>query len=157
MLQAGDRFPDGIMLADDEGANVHLDDVLAKGPMVLFFYPADHTPGCTREACAFRDQFADFVDAGATVFGVSGDSEASHHSFRKKHDLPYALLTDKGGALAKRLGVPKILGILGGRVTFVVAPDHQILHTFRSQVHATQHVGQALEALRTAGALDATP
>lgn len=156
MREAGDRFPDGITLVDDEGANVHFDDVLATGPMVLFFYPADHTPGCTREACSFRDAYADFQDAGATVFGVSTDSTASHQSFRKKHALPYALLTDKDGALAKRLGVPKVLGIVGGRVTFVVAPDHTILHAFRSQVQATRHATEALEALQAAGPPPAT-
>jgi peroxiredoxin Q/BCP len=88
---------------------------------VVYFYPADDTPGCTAEACAFRDSHEDFVDAGALVIGISGDSAESHEKFADKHSLPFTLLSDRGGAVRKLYGVKKTLGFLPVRATYVLS------------------------------------
>ena len=87
---------------------------------MLYFYPKDDTPGCTKEACTFRDQYEDFTAAGAEVIGVSSDSSESHRKFAGKYSLPFTLLSDRGGEVRKRYGVPATLGLLPGRVTFVI-------------------------------------
>jgi thioredoxin-dependent peroxiredoxin len=116
--------------------------------VVLYFYPKDDTPGCTKESCAFRDSYQDFQDAGAEVIGVSSDSAESHGRFAAKHRLPFTLLADQGGQVRKHYGVPATLGLLPGRVTFVIGRDGVVRHVFNSQFQATQHVSEALQALR---------
>ena len=105
---------------DETGATVSLESLMGQKTLVLYFYPKDETPGCTVEACTFRDQYEDFVAAGAEVIGVSADDAASHEAFKAKHRLPFRLLTDPGGLAAKAFGVKKTLGLLPGRVTFVI-------------------------------------
>jgi thioredoxin-dependent peroxiredoxin len=144
-LAAGERAPD-VSLYDGDGKTVALASFRG-APLVLYFYPKDNTPGCTAQACAFRDAYQDFTDAGAVVVGVSGDDGASHAGFAEKHHLPFTLLSDRGGAAQKAFGIPKTLGILPGRVTFVIDRDGVIQHTFNSQFLATKHIGEALAAL----------
>jgi peroxiredoxin Q/BCP len=144
----GDRAPD-FALPDRNGKTVRLADFRGR-PVVLYFYPKDDTPGCTKEACSFRDQYQDFVDAGAEVIGVSSDSEAAHEKFAAKYRLPFVLLSDKGGAVRKQYGVPATLGLLPGRVTFVIDRQGVVRHVFNSQLQATRHVSEALGALRAA-------
>lgn len=118
-------------------------------PMVIYFYPKDDSPGCTAESCSFRDHYADFQDAGALVYGISGDSTASHRAFKDKHRLPFDLLSDPGNAIRKQLGIkPNLLGLLPGRVTFVVDASGRVVHKFTSQLQVTQHVREALDILR---------
>jgi thioredoxin-dependent peroxiredoxin len=145
----GDTAPD-FALPDASGKTVRLSDYRGKKAVVLYFYPKDDTPGCTKEACTFRDQYQDFVDAGAEVIGVSSDAETSHAKFATKHALPFVLLSDRGGAVRKAYGVPATLGILPGRVTFVIDRQGTVRHVFNSQLQATRHVTEALTALRTA-------
>jgi peroxiredoxin Q/BCP len=145
----GQIVPD-LSLPDKDGQLVRLSELYATGPVVVFFYPKDETPGCTAEACAFRDAHQDFVDAGATVVGISSDSEESHRAFASNHRLPYTLLADKGGAARKAWNVPKTLGIIDGRVTYVIDKGGVLLHMFSSQIRATKHVGEALDAIRKA-------
>jgi peroxiredoxin Q/BCP len=147
-IRPGDRAPD-FALPDGEGKVVRLADFRGK-PVVLYFYPKDDTPGCTMEACAFRDQYEDFVDAGAVVIGASSDSSASHKSFAKRHRLPFVLLSDRDGALRKAYGVPSTFGLLPGRVTYVIDAEGVVRHVFNSQLAATRHVSEALDALRSA-------
>jgi len=116
--------------------------------VVLYFYPKDDTPGCTKEACSFRDQYQDFQDAGAEVIGVSSDAEASHEKFAAKHRLPFVLLADRSGVVRKQYGVPATLGLLPGRVTFVIDRQGIVRHVFNSQLQATRHVEEAIAALR---------
>jgi peroxiredoxin Q/BCP len=146
-LQAGDAAPD-FSLPDADGKPVSLSGFRGR-PVVLYFYPKDDTPGCTLEACAFRDQYEDFVDAGAVVVGVSSDSSGSHRAFASRHRLPFTLLSDRDGAVRKRYRVPSTLGLLPGRVTFVIDGRGVIRHVFNSQLAATRHVSEALDALRT--------
>jgi peroxiredoxin Q/BCP len=146
-LRVGDRAPD-FTLPSGTGPEVRLSDVLKQRAVVLYFYPKDETPGCTAEACAFRDSYEVFKDAGAEVIGVSGDSAESHQSFAAHHRLPFLLLADVGDGVGKRYGTRKLLGLLGGRVTFVIDRQGIVRHVFDSQVQATRHVDEALETIR---------
>ena len=145
-IAAGDHVPD-FSLQDQHGAFVTLQGLLAKGPIVLFFYPKDETPGCTAEACSFRDNYDVFVKHGATVVGVSSDSVTSHKNFAQHHRLPFVLLSDPGGTVRKTFGVAKTLGIFPGRVTYVIDAQGVVRHTFNSQFSATAHIQEALQAL----------
>jgi peroxiredoxin Q/BCP len=147
MIAVGERAPD-FDLEIVGGGRVQLRDALTRGPLVLFFYPKDATPGCTVEVCSFRDAYADFTDAGAQVIGVSSDSVDSHGRFATKYDLPYPLASDPGGKVRDAYGVPKTLGLLPGRVTFVIDRDGIVRSTFNSQFGADKHVPAALAALR---------
>ena len=145
--RVGVAAPD-FALPDREGRTVRLSDYRGKQPVVLYFYPKDNTPGCTKEACAFRDQYEDFKQVGAEVVGVSSDAAESHVKFASKYRLPFVLLTDRGGAVRKRYGVKPTLGVLPGRVTFVIDREGVVRHVFNSQLQATQHVTEAMDALR---------
>lgn len=116
--------------------------------VVLYFYPKDETPGCTAEACSFRDNFEDFVDAGAVVIGVSQDSEESHKRFAERHRLPFHLVSDRDKALQKAYGVPKTMGLLPGRVTYVIDRNGTVQHVFSSQLNAKKHVREALDVVK---------
>jgi peroxiredoxin Q/BCP len=146
-VNVGDAAPE-FSLPDAAGKQVRLSDFRGKKAVVLYFYPKDDTPGCTKEACSFRDNYEAFKDAGAEVIGVSSDSEASHQKFADKFKLPFTLVADGGGAVRKRYGVPATLGLLPGRVTFVIDRDGIVRHVFNSQLQATKHVDEALSVLK---------
>jgi peroxiredoxin Q/BCP len=114
----------------------------------LYFYPKDETPGCTKEACAFRDSYEVFTDAGAEVIGVSSDSVESHAGFAGHHKLPFTLLSDEGGRVRKSYGVPATLGLLPGRVTYVIGRDGVVRHVLSSQVQIGRHIDSALAVVR---------
>jgi peroxiredoxin Q/BCP len=115
---------------------------------VLFFYPKDFTPGCTAEACAFRDSYEDFTDAGALVVGISSDSEASHRKFANRHRLPFILLSDPNREVRRKFGVKnRLFNLLPGRETFVVDKTGRIVMTFEA-VQASGHVSRALKAIK---------
>lgn len=149
-LSVGHSIPK-FELRDHDGKSVASDDLLGHGPFVIYFYPKDDTPGCTVEACTFRDQFEAFTDAGARVYGVSADSPESHAKFREKHRLPFTLLSDPGSKVAAAFGVGKTLGILPGRVTFVVDETGKVQHAFSSQLAPKKHVSKALDVLGSLG------
>jgi thioredoxin-dependent peroxiredoxin len=129
------------------GESVPLADLYRERVVVLFFYPKDNTAICTREACAFRDSYEKFVEAGATVVGVSSDSVQSHEQFAGKHRLPFLLASDADGALRRAFNVPKTLGLLPGRATYVIDRQGVIRHVFGAQLAAERHVRTALEAI----------
>lgn len=143
----GDEAPE-FRLPDDAGQEVSLSELRAKGPVVVYFYPQDDTPGCTVEACSFRDSYEDFIGAGATVVGISADGGGSHRAFRDKHGLPFVLLTDEDRSVAAAYGVKKTLGLLPGRATFVVDRDGVVQSAFSSQLRVRHHVEQALDVVR---------
>jgi peroxiredoxin Q/BCP len=145
-VEAGQKAPD-FTLPDANGKPVRLADFRGKRAVVLYFYPKDDTPGCTAEACSFRDAYEDFQEAGAEVIGVSSDSQASHEKFAKRHHLPFTLLSDAQGNLRKKYGVPATFGLLPGRVTFVIDRQGVVRHVFNSQLQATRHVKEALAAI----------
>jgi peroxiredoxin Q/BCP len=145
-IEAGQPAPD-FELPDSEGKRIRLAEFRGKKAVVLYFYPKDETPGCTAEACSFRDSYEDFQDAGAEVIGVSSDSASSHAKFAKRHKLPFTLLSDAKGEVRKKYGVPSTMGLLPGRVTFVIDKKGVVRHVFNSQLQATRHVSEALAAL----------
>jgi len=114
----------------------------------LFFYPKDDTPGCTAEACSFRDSYEVFQEAGAEVVGVSSDSEASHRRFASKYKLPFILLSDLGGVVRKFYGVPSTFGLIPGRVTYVIDKEGIVRNIFSSQFTPEQHIVEAIRALQ---------
>ena len=145
-LQTGNLAPElGVMSTD--GGIVSVADLRGQ-PWVLYFYPKDETPGCTAQACAFRDRYQDFVDAGADVVGVSADDASSHDGFKRHHNLPFTLLSDPGGAGARAFGVKKTLGLIAGRVTFVIDRGGIIRLRWDSQLKATKHIGEALAVVK---------
>lgn len=146
-LKVGDHVPD-FTLPDQDGKATSLSELLAEGCVVLYFYPKDDTPGCTAEACSFRDEHKELAEAGVHVVGVSSDDVESHRRFAEKHRLPFRLLSDRGGELRKRFGVPRTLGFIDGRVTYVIDSKGIVRHVFNSQLRTRQHVEKALEAVR---------
>ena len=145
-LQVGDVAPD-FALPSSTDETVKLSDLRGKWA-VVYFYPADDTPGCTKEACSFRDSFEDFTDAGAVVVGISGDSIESHKAFAAKHKLPFTLLSDGDGATREAWGVGKSLGMLPGRVTYVIDPNGVLRKRFSSQLRFNKHKDEALATIR---------
>ena len=142
-IAVGDKAPD-FKLRDQSGKEVSLADFRGKKAVVLYFYPKDETPGCTAEACSFRDEYEDFTTAGAEVIGVSDDSVESHEQFAAHHKLPFVLATDEHGKLREQMGVKKVLGMLKGRVTFVIDRDGVIRDRFESNIRFKAHVEHAL-------------
>lgn len=149
-VRPGDPAPD-FTLQDQHGESVTLSEFHGKW-VVLYFYPKDDTPGCTREACSFRDSHEDFADAGAAVIGVSRDDVDSHRAFAEKYRLPFTLVSDASGELRNTYGVPKTFGLLDGRVTYVIDPEGVVRHVFNSQLRASAHHDEALSAIRRATA-----
>ena len=147
LVAVGEPAPD-FTLRDQDGRTVTLSEVWSRGPLVLYFYPKDETPGCTAEACAFRDHYEVFSDAGARVIGVSSDDAASHRRFADRHRLPFTLLADPRGTMRAAYGVPRTLGLLDGRVTFVIDRSGRVRHVYTSQLLATRHVSEALKVLK---------
>ncbi|HEY6481812.1 MAG TPA: peroxiredoxin [Streptosporangiaceae bacterium] len=146
-IQVGSKAPD-FTLPSQSGEPVRLQDRLGERVIVLYFYPRDDTRGCTAEACAFRDSYEVFADAGADVIGISSDSVDRHAAFAGKHDLPFTLLSDKGGRVRKSYGVPAVLGVVPGRVTYVIDREGSVRHVFSSMTNIGQHVSDALETVR---------
>ena len=146
-VSVGDTAPD-FTLPSQSGESVSLKDFIGKKSVVLYFYPKDDTPGCTTEACAFRDSYEVFKDAGAEVIGVSDDSPNSHQKFAAKHRLPFILLSDSGKQLRKLYGVPSTLGLLPGRVTYVIDKTGVVRHIFNSQLNFKGHIEESLKTLQ---------
>ena len=146
-LNVGDRVPD-ITLQAHDGSTVRLGDLIGKRPVVVFFYPKDDTPICTKEACAFRDSYETFSTAGAEVIGISSDSAASHRAFAARHKFPFLLASDADGSLRKAFGVPKTFGLFPGRVTYVIDRDGIVRLVFSAQLASQDHVTKALAAVR---------
>ena len=134
------------------GEPIRLSDFRGEKVVVLFFYPRDGTPVCTKEACAFRDHYEQFSEIGAQVIGVSSSGEDSHRAFAAQHHLPFPLISDRDGALRKAFGVPKTLGFLPGRVTYVIDKQGIARMAFSAQMTADRHVSEALNVVRELGA-----
>lgn len=145
----GNKVP-SFELKNQYGELFSVDSVIGKKNLVIYFYPKDDTPGCTKEACSFRDQFAVFADADAMVIGISAQSVESHLAFAQKHRLNYLLLSDTGNKVRKLFGVPSnLFGLIPGRVTYVVDKEGKIVYIFNSQTEAEKHVDEALRILQS--------
>ncbi|MFD8725332.1 peroxiredoxin [Streptomyces sp. NPDC059629] len=136
-------------LSDETGTPRTLTELLADGPVVLFFYPAALSPGCTAEACHFRDLAAEFAAVGARPVGISGDSVERQQEFSGKHTLGMPLLSDADGAIRERFGVKRGFSLAPTkRATFVIAQDRTVLEVVRSELRMNTHADRALAALR---------
>jgi peroxiredoxin Q/BCP len=146
-VKDGDKAPD-FTLPSQMGDNVTLSEFLGKKNIVLYFYPKDETPGCTREACTFRDSYEELTNLGAEVLGVSGQSVMSHKSFATHYGLPFILLSDVGNKVRKLYDVPSTMGLIPGRVTYIIDKQGIVRHIFSSQTQAERHVEEAKKTLR---------
>lgn len=147
-LQKGDKVP-GFTLKNQDGEDFNISSLIGVKPFVIFFYPRDFTPGCTKEACAFRDSYQDFKDYGAEVIGISSDSEEKHRKFIKSYNLPYILLSDTERKVRRIFGVKNnLFGLLPGRETYVFNKEGKVVMIFNS-TQSTIHIEKALEALKT--------
>jgi peroxiredoxin Q/BCP len=147
-VRPGDPAPD-FAIPSPTGEPARLSDFRGKSEVVLFFYPKDDSPACTAEACAFRDAYEDFREAGAEVIGISADTSDSHKRFAGRRKLPYRMVSDEDGSLRKLYGVPKTFGFIPGRVTYVIDREGVVRHVFNSQFWPTRHVAEALGVLKT--------
>lgn len=147
-IQVGDLAPD-FTLANQAGTPVTLSDFRGKKAVVLYFYPKDDTPGCTIESCTFRDSYTDFEATGAEVIGISNDSPTSHQQFAAKYNLPFTLVSDEGNKVRGAYGVPSTLGLLPGRVTYIIDLEGKVRHIFNSQFNPKAHVSEAMKVLKT--------
>ncbi|AFY60268.1 peroxiredoxin [Synechococcus sp. PCC 6312] len=146
-IKVGDPVPD-ISLPDAQGEIIRLRDFQGKKAIVLFFYPKSESPGCTIEACAFRDAYDVFQDLGAEVIGISDDSVAAQARFTTNQKLPFLVLSDKGNQARQAFGVPGALfGFLPGRVTYVIDQGGIVRHIFDSMLNFKAHVDESLAIL----------
>lgn len=145
-VKVGDIAPD-FTLTSQTGSSVSLRDFKGKKNVILYFYPKDDTPGCTAEACAFRDSYEVFKDAGAEVIGISDDSQQSHQKFATKYKLPFILLSDTGNKVRQLYGVPATLWIMPGRVTYAIDKQGVVKHIFDSMLDFKAHVSESLKTL----------
>jgi peroxiredoxin Q/BCP len=146
-LKIGDIVPN-FTAKDSHGETFESQSVLGRKPLVIYFYPKDNTPGCTTEACSFRDQYEDFKDLGAEVIGISSDSVKSHQKFANKYKLPFILLSDKDKRLRQLFGVRNnLFGLLPGRVTYIIDRNGVVIYIFDS-MNAEKHISAALETIK---------
>ena len=145
-IQIGDKLPHFTAVKQD-GTAFDSNSIQNK-PVVIYFYPKDNTPGCTTQACSFRDAYQDFQDLGAEVIGASGDSVSSHQNFQQKHKLPFVLLSDSDRKLRKLFGVPTALfGLIPGRVTYVFNASGKAIYIF-DNMSAKNHIIKALDSIK---------
>lgn len=151
MLKVGDQAPP-FSGRDQRGTEIRSEDLLSQGPVILYFYPRDFTPGCTREACHFRDAFEDLQGLGASIVGVSVDDEASHARFAAVHQIPFSLLSDRDRSLAKAYDIVRAFGLGTARVTFVIGRDGKIAGAFHHELSMSKHVSETKALLARMGA-----
>lgn len=147
-LVVGDAVP-SFTLLDQNGNQFSSKDIVGKQVLIVYFYPKDDTPGCTKEACKFRDEFEVFSDLNVRVIGISSDDVSSHKKFAEKYNLPFTLLADTEKKVRKLFGVPTYAGgILPGRVTYIINKKGKIVYVFNSMKEAEKHVSTALEIIK---------
>jgi peroxiredoxin Q/BCP len=150
MLKAGERAPE-FTLPDDAGTDRSLTELLSSGAIVLYFYPADFTPGCTRQACGFRDLHEQVQRAGLRVVGISPQSPESHAKFRAKYSLPFVLLSDQHKAVVKMYGVNGPLGIAVRRASFLIDGGRRIRDTVLADFMIGKHADFVRKAILLRG------
>ena len=146
-IKVGDKAPD-FTLPSQTGENITLSKFFGKKNIVLYFYPKDESRGCTREACTFRDNYEVFKDLGAEVIGISSQDVESHRSFSSHYNLPFILVSDKDSKVRELYGVPSTMGVLPGRVTYIIDKEGIIRHIFSSQFQPEKHIKEAIDVLK---------
>ncbi len=143
-IETGNQVPEFSL--PDQNGNIFNSTTLHGIKHVIFFYPKDESPGCTKEACSFRDAYQDFQQAGAEVVGISSDEVRAHQSFISNHNLPYTLLSDTDKKVRKQFGVPgSLFGLIPGRVTYIIDSKGIVQHIFNSQLNTEGHIKKAIE------------
>lgn len=146
-LDIGDKIPP-FTLNNQFGESINIDSFIGRKNIVIYFYPKDDTPGCTAEACSFRDSFEEFTNFDCEVIGISSDDEESHRNFATKHRLKFTLLSDSHNIVRKKFGVPtNLFGLLPGRVTYIIDKTGTIQYIFNSQFQASKHISKSLKIL----------
>ena len=146
----GDLVP-SFSLKDQSGNTFDLDEYIGKTAMVIYFYPKDDTPGCTKEACSFRDSYEAFTDKNIKVIGISSDDVESHKNFAAKYNLPFTLLADTESEVRALFGVKaNAFGLIPGRVTYVVDKKGEIIFMYDSQLKAAKHIEESIKAIDAA-------
>ena len=148
-IKIGDQCPTfGATLAD--GTAFKISDIIGTKNVVIYFYPKDFTPGCTKEACAFRDNYEAFQELNCEVVGISGDSGDSHNKFASTHNLPFILVPDSDKSIQKKFGVPKSLfGLIPGRVTYIIDKSGTVRGVYNSLTDPFGHIQKGLELVKT--------
>lgn len=145
----GDKCPE-FTLKDQNNADFDIKKALGKQVLVIYFYPKDDTPGCTAEACSFRDSYEDFKDLGCEVIGISSDSPEKHAKFAAKHRLTFTLLADTEKKVRKQFGVPgNLFGLIPGRVTYIVDKKGIVRHIYNSLTNAAGHIEESMNAVKS--------
>lgn len=144
-IEIGSKVPE-FTLKDQNGNTLNILDYIGKKNLVIYFYPKDDTPGCTKEACYFRDMYDVFNDADAMIIGISSQSVESHKRFAEKYHLNFSLLSDEGGKVRKMFGAAS-LGFIPGRITYIVDKNGIVIYIFNSQSEAEKHVDEAMRIL----------
>lgn len=149
-LQVGDKIP-SFQLKDQSGDNFDIDQYIGNTAMVIYFYPKDDTPGCTKEACSFRDAYEAFTDKNIKVIGISSDDVESHKNFAAKYNLPFTLLADTQSEVRGLFGVKNnAFGLIPGRVTYVIDKKGEIIFMYDSQLKAAKHIEESIKAIDAA-------
>lgn len=149
VLKEGDKVP-SFTLLDQDGKLFDIDDYVGKENLVIYFYPKDDTPGCTKQACSFRDSFSEFENLKAKVIGISSDSVESHRKFADKYQLQFSLLADTEGSVRSLFGVKNdVLGLIPGRVSYIIDRNGVIVSIYNNQFGAAKHIEKAIEVLKT--------
>jgi peroxiredoxin Q/BCP len=147
-LQIGDKCPN-FSLQDQNNETVNIQDLIGEKNLIIYFYPKDETPGCTKEACSFRDSYEEFKDLGCEVIGISSDSVSAHKKFAENHHLSFILLSDTQKVVRKAFGVPaNLFGLLPGRVTYIIDKHGIIRGLYNSQTDPLGHIKNALATVR---------
>ncbi len=146
-IKINDPIPD-FTLKNQNGVDFSIKDYVGEKLIVIYFYPKDDTPGCTKEACKFRDEFEVFTDLNAIVIGISNDNVKSHKLFEEKYKLPFTLLADTNNIVRKLFGVPKSMGFIPGRVTYIINKKGKVVYIFNSMSKAEKHIEESLKVLK---------
>jgi peroxiredoxin Q/BCP len=147
-IQTGDKCP-SFKLQDQHGEWLDINQLIGNKNLIIYFYPKDDTPGCTKEACLFRDSYEEFKDLGCEVIGISSDDIDAHKKFAQKHRLSFVLLADNKGTVRKQFGVPgSLFGLIPGRVTYIIDKKGNIQGVFNSLLDPSGHLKNALETAR---------
>lgn len=147
-IEVGSQLPE-FTLKDDKGEDYSPSQWIGEKYLVIYFYPKDDTPGCTKESCSFRDNKAEFDELDAVIIGISADGEKSHKKFKEKYNLTYTLLSDTDKVARKLFGVPTtLLGLIPGRVTYIFAKDGKCIEVINSQTNPEKHINESLETIK---------
>jgi peroxiredoxin Q/BCP len=147
-ITIGSNCPEFTLL-NQEGKEVNIQDFIGTKNIIIYFYPKDNTPGCTKEACSFRDSMQDLNNLDCEVFGISADSVSSHKAFSERFRLTFNLLSDENNLIRKQFKVPtNLFGIIPGRVTYIINKEGKVIHIINSQTNPEKHIKETIEVVK---------